>query len=176
MKTSPLLHKSPRIRRVATRATETLIALSVTGLDELFDFQHTQRVGLFVFSQIWEDADVAKCRQLPHFSSSRWRENEQIAQTLLFFFGLQPTALKSRLFRDSDSSLHQVTQHPAPIPPSILARPTQPLLPIIPLSAGCISDRRCDDFPCLHPSRILSLSLSLSNTRHQTFHGAYPPP
>lgn len=126
MKTSLLLHKSCRIRRVATRTTETLIALSVTSLDEFFDFQHMQRVCLFVFFQIWEDADVAKCLLLPHFSSSLWRENEQIAKSLFFFFffGLQLTALKSRLFLELDSSLHQVTQHPAPISPSILARPT----------------------------------------------------
>lgn len=84
---------------------------------------------LFVFSQIWEDADVAKLVLLPHFSSSLWRQNNPMAKSLLFFFVLQLTALKSRLFLDLDSSLHQVTQHSAPISPSILVRPTQLILP-----------------------------------------------
>lgn len=63
MKTFPLLNKSSRRRRVATRATETLITLSVTSVDELFDFQHVQFV--FVLFPKGQDADVAQCLLLP---------------------------------------------------------------------------------------------------------------
>lgn len=131
---------------------------------------NTCSVFVCFLSDIPEDADIAQCLLVPHFCSSRWREKEEIAKSPLFFFALQLTALIARLFLDLDSSPQQVTQHPAPTSPSILARPTQPLHPIIPLSAGCISDRWRDELPCLHPFHILS------NARRKTFHGAFPLP
>lgn len=49
MKTSPLLNKSSRIRRVATRAAGTLITLSVTSADEFLNFNTCECLFLFSF-------------------------------------------------------------------------------------------------------------------------------
>lgn len=67
MKTSPLLNKSSRIRRVATHAAGTLIALSVTSADEFLNFNSCECLFLFSFRR-GGGADVAKCLLLPSSS------------------------------------------------------------------------------------------------------------
>lgn len=76
------------------------------------------------------------------------------------------TASKSRVWPDLDSSFYQVTQHPTSLHPSIVSRPTQPLLPLISLAAGFISDRRSVPGPwpmCLAVSPL---------TQHELTHNA----
>lgn len=81
---------------------------------------------------------------------------------------LQLTAPKSWVLPALDSSLHQVTRHPTSLHPSIVARPTQPLLTVISLGAGppvCLT--------ALPPCTSVSTSIHCTHSSRQT-HSANP--
>lgn len=89
----------------------------------------------------------------------------------LLFLSLQLTAPKSWVLQDLDSSLHQVTQHPTSLHPSISTQPTQPLLPIIPLGTGFIVDCR----PVSEPGWSSSIQHFLSFSQKHTAKIFTPP-
>ena len=153
--------------------------------DWLFDTQSGAfTFGLFV--QIRERGDVVKRQLSPRFSSvsCTWgkKTDNQVVEHVpppttttsssssssslrsLIALSLQLTAPKSRVWPDLDSSLYQVTQHPTSLHPSIVSRPTQPLLPFISLAAGFISDRRS-----VSEAGPMRLTVSPS-TRHELTH------
>lgn len=124
------------------------------------------------------DRSGSKWRLSPQFCHfSLKREKKQITKGMrsprhllfifvLLFLSLQPAAPKSWVLLELDSSLHQVTQHPTSLQPSILTRPTQPLLPISSPGAGFISARaRCLS---LSPSIQHVLSLKHKHTHTHT--------